>query len=185
MKKDTLDQIFDNLKGSFNTEKPRAGHELRFQEKLQSLHSKEKRQTATGLLKSFLAVAATGIIALAIFMGKPSDSQGMELSSVSYEFSETQTFFTVAIREELHKVEAERSPLTETIIYDGLRQLNKLETEYDQLKIDLENSQQDNRVIYAMISNFQTRIDILSNLLEQIENLKQLKAEQNDTNTTI
>ena len=33
-------------------------------------------------------------------------------------------------------------------------------------------------VIYAMISNFQNRIEVLTNLLEQIENFKQLKAKK-------
>jgi hypothetical protein len=185
MKKDQIDHIFSNLKGSFDTEEPAAGHQLRFQQKLQTLHQKEKRSYSKTLWRPLMAAAAIITIALAVFISKPADSEGMELSSVSTDYYEAQNFFTIALREELQKVEAQRSPLTEHIIYDGLRQLNKLETQYNQLKLDLETSQQDNRVIYAMISNFQTRIDILTNLLEQIENIKQLKVEQNETSTTI
>ena len=108
-----------------------------------------------------------------------------ELASVSPELAQTQDFFTVTIAEELKKLNAERSPLTDDIIYDAMRELNTLETSYEALKIDLQESGQDKRVIFAMISNFQTRIDILTNVLEHIENIKQLKNEPNDTETTI
>jgi hypothetical protein len=186
MKKDYLDDIFENLKGNFDTEMPSIGHELRFEEKLNALQSEKKeRGVNSPVLKTFLSVAAIAIIALAIFIGQPTNNEGLELASVSSEFSQTQDFFTIAIREELKKVEAERSPLTEQIIYDGLRQLNRLEKQYDQLKLDLQKSHKDNRVIYAMITNFQNRIDILTNLLEQIENVKQLNVKQNETTTAI
>lgn len=184
MKDDNLNSIFENFREEFDSEIPQLGHELRFEKKLKSLQT-ERGSSLGPILKSFLAVAAVAIIALAVFIGQPSNSHGLELATVSEEFSRTQDFFTIAINDELKKIEAERSPLTENIIYDGLRQLNRLEEQYDKLKLDLENSQEDNRVIYAMISNFQNRIDILTNLLEQIENVKQLNAEQNETTTTI
>lgn len=50
-----------------------------------------------------------------------------------------------------------------------------LEKNYENLKIDLKESGNDKRVIYAMISNFQSRIDLLENVLKTIENLKTLK----------
>ena len=184
MKDDNLNTLFKNFREEFDSEIPQLGHELRFEKKLKSIHP-DRGLNIGPVLKSFLAVAAVAIIALAVFIGQPNNSEGMELATVSEEFSRTQDFFTIAINDELKKIEAERSPLTENIIYDGLRQLNRLELQYDKLKLDLENSQEDNRVIYAMISNFQNRIDILTNLLEQIENVKQLNAEQNETTTTI
>jgi uncharacterized protein (DUF3084 family) len=187
MKEDYLDSIFKNIKEELDTETPPLGHELRFEEKLKVLNNPDKGTKGNygPVLRTLLAVAAVAVIALAIFIGLPKNTQGMELASVSNEFSQTQDFFTVAIREELKNVEAQRSPLTEDIIYDGLRQLEKLERQYDKLKLDLAQSQQDNRVVYAMISNFQNRIDILTNLLEQIENVKQLNAKQNEITTTI
>ncbi len=185
--KNDIDKLFDTLEGTFDTQEPSLGHELRFEQKLKALNNgKNGAKTGNGsMYRFFLAAAAALVVALGIFVNQPDGSQGMELASVSKEFSQTQDFFTVAIREELKKIEAERSPFTEDLIYDGLRQLERLELEYDKLKIDLAQSQKDNRVIYAMISNFQTRIDILTNLLEQIENVKQLKAKQNETTRTL
>jgi hypothetical protein len=99
--------------------------------------------------------------------------------------SETQAFFTTAIIQEIATLNNERSPKTETIINDALNQVNILEKEYESLKIDLTESGDDKRVIYAMISNFQNRIDVLQNVLKQIEEVKQLNKNNNENNTTI
>ena len=71
-----------------------------------------------------------------------------------------------ATTEELKKLDTERSPLTENIIYEAERQLKTLESDYTVLKNDLKESGNDKRVIYAMISNFQSRIEILENIFE-------------------
>ena len=111
--------------------------------------------------------------------------QVYELADISPELSETQDFFVLTINEELKKLNAEKSPVTEDIVHDAMRELSILESNYQQLKKDLKTSGKDQRVIYAMISNFQMRIDILTNVLEQIENVKQLKTIPNDTEITI
>ena len=50
------------------------------------------------------------------------------------------------------------------------------------LKDDLIDSGKDNRVIHAMIQNFQQRIDLLNNVLTQIENIKTLKNQNHENN---
>lgn len=66
-----------------------------------------------------------------------------------------------------------------------MRRLEALEIEYEALKKDLSKSGDDNRVIFAMISNFQNRIHLLQNTLEHIQNIKQLKHLDNETYTTL
>ena len=113
------------------------------------------------------------------------ESEVSGLASVSPELSETQDFFTATIENELKRLNQERSPLTEQIITDALEQIKLLETDYQHLKTDLTESGNDQRVIYAMISNFQSRIDILNTVLEDIETIKELKINTNDTKNTI
>ena len=108
-----------------------------------------------------------------------------DLASISPELSQTQDYFTTAINNELASLNNERTPETETIIKDALEQINLLEIEYENLKIDLTESGDDKRVIYAMISNFQNRIDLLQNVLKQIEEVKQLNNNNNENNFTI
>ncbi|PRX51880.1 hypothetical protein [Salegentibacter salegens] len=186
MKKDTIDELFKEL--NFDNKEPGSGHKARFLEKLEEETSQTKnfggRPHKKSLWAPMLSVAAILAIAFMIFAGFLNENSGRnsgELASVSPEMKETQQFYIQLIKTELATLETENTPGTEAIVKDALIQLEKLETEYEKLKKDLQNSGKDKRVIYAMISNFQQRIDLLNEVLEQIENIKTLK-KQNDEN---
>ena len=187
MEKDTIDELFKGLKGEFDVNEPNNGHELRFLSKLNADNNvviNEKKSFKFNW-KPILAVASSLVICFSVFMTLQNQPEALDLASVSPELSETQDFFTVTIENELKKLNEERSPLTEQIINDALIQIQILEKDYQNLKTDLIESGQDQRVIYAMISNFQNRIDILNTVLEQIEDVKQLKNNTNEPKNTI
>lgn len=187
MEKDNLYSLFDDLKNQFDIETPQKNHEQRFSDKLKSndIASTEVKKISRFNWKPFLAIAASIIICLGLFTTLQNEPEDLDLASVSPEMSETQDFFTVTIENELKKLNKERSPLTEQIITDALVQIQLLEKDYKKLKTDLTESGKNQRVIYAMISNFQNRIDILNTVLEQIETIKELKTNTNEPKHTI
>ncbi|HKL35689.1 MAG TPA: hypothetical protein VJ899_05320 [Salegentibacter sp.] len=180
MKKDNINELFKEL--DFDNKEPATGHKERFRKKLeeQNSHSRNsvKGSNKRGLWAPMLSVAAILAIAFMVFAGFFSENsyknQG-DLASVSPQMKETKQFYTQLIETELQNLKAQNAPGTEAIVEDALTQLEKLETEYKKLQKDLRNSGQDERVIYAMISNFQQRIDLLKQVLDQIENIKSLK----------
>lgn len=184
MKTDKLTELFEDL--DFDVAQPEAGHKERFQDMLEQIAKKQTRQQPKirTLWGPFLGIAASIALAIVLFgnihLNNRAGGIG-DLASVSPEMKETQDFYTSVIQRELKNIEAEKSPETETIITDALTQMEKLETEYSELKKDLVNSGQDRRVIYAMISNFQQRIDLLNNVLTQIENIKSLKTQSHES----
>ena len=187
MHKDTIDNLFDNLKGEFDINEPSLGHELRFLDKLKEngVVSDDSKRSSGINWKPFLAIAASLVICLSVFMTIQNEPEALDLASVSTELSETQDFFTATIENELKKLNQERSPLTEGIITDALKQVQFLETNYQNLKTDLTEGGNDQRVIYAMITNFQNRIDMSNTVLEQIETIKELKINKNEPKNTI
>jgi hypothetical protein len=132
-----------------------------------------------------MAIAASLILGISIFAIVQQGPEAKDLASISPELSETQDFFTTAIALELASLNSERTPETETIVADALKRIDLLEKAYEKLKIDLNESGDDKRVIYAMISNFQSRIDLLQNVLKQIEEVKQLNQNSNENKITI
>ena len=68
------------------------------------------------------------------------------------------------------------------MVNDALVQMEKLDREYDKLRKDLVKSGQDKRVIFAMVTNLQQRIDILNNVLSSIEEINKLKNPNNESN---
>ncbi len=187
MENKDLDQLFDGLKGNFDVETPKAGHESRFLDRLNNATSEAVvENTSQFNWKPFLAIAASVIICLSAFMAFQSQQEDVhDLASVSPELSKTQDFFTATIEVELKRLNEERSPLTDKLINDAIEDIHLLEQDYQNLKINLTESDNDQRVIHAMIANFQSRIDILNTVLEEIEDIKQLKNNNYDTKTTI
>jgi len=182
MNTDNLNTLFNRLEGEFDDAKPRLDHQARFLNKLKSQN--EKTETAkiskTKKWKPLLAIAASIVLCLGLFTLMPHNDSVKDLANVSPELSVTQNFFTTTIEKELVTLNNERTPETAILIDDALKQLNILEKEYDILKIDLNKSGDDKRVIYAMINNFQNRIDVLQNVLNNIEKVKTLNQNSNE-----
>lgn len=173
MKKDSIEQLFDRLNGQLDIAEPDTAHNARFLEKLQSVHGQEKPVRKITWWKP-LAIAASVALIFMVTLSRNTDSEIRELADISPEMEETQTFFTQTIERELFEIQKQASPETQAIIDDAITRLTALETDYDKLKNDLSESGQDKRVIYAMISNFQNRIDLLQQVLEHLDAIKNL-----------
>ena len=185
MKKDTINNLFNNLEGSFDIETPATGHEARFLHKLENEQKVVNINKKTNYWRPFVAVAASIIIMISVFTISQNTNQTTDLASVSPEMATTQDFFTNTITSELEKLDEVKSPETQKLVDDAIFQIAVLEEQYVQLREDLSESGNDKRVIFAMITNFQNRIDILQSVIEQIENVKQLNDNKNENSTKI
>lgn len=176
--KDNLDIKFKQLENKFDIEEPTIGHFNRFEAKLNA----PKTSSKSNILKLIagISIAASIVLFVGIWIGSEYSNKGMELAGISTEMQETQSYFVSTIHKELQTIENERNSTNEKVINDGLAQLNKLETKYTALTLELKESTADKRIIYAMISNFQQRIEVLQSILIQIETIKQLKTEDNE-----
>ncbi len=179
MKKDKLDELFENLKDGFDVYETPEGHKKRFLRKL------EKHKTSSGTYRKWwkpLSIAASVVIIVALgFMYVERDIPTADLASVSPEMAQTQSFFTAAFNKEMNTLKGFHSPETKVLVEDALKQMDILETEYESLKKDLVSSGNDKRVVYAMINNFQKRIDLLKQVIAKIEMIKKLNTETNET----
>lgn len=199
MKKDIKEWFAEQ---DFNTESLPSGHRNRFLEKLDTaceeeyqeddvnapdindldgLHEDKKVITMNSWFKWSLVAGLALLLGFAGFNFPVDDSINDGLSSVSPEMAQAQDFFTNTINLELEKLNKEQSPDTERIIADTKTTLNKLEADYKSIKADFKINNDSKAVIAAMIQNFQNRIDLLETALEQIEQLKNFKEQDNET----
>ncbi|NNL15055.1 MAG: hypothetical protein HKO81_00255 [Flavobacteriaceae bacterium] len=176
MNKDNLNTLFEDLENEFDIEAPNIGHQQRFLNKLNNQNKIATTDVPKRIFwKPLISIAASIVLLVALFFGTQQEVMAKDLGSVSPEMAETENFFTSTISSELAKLNGETSPETVSLIQDALKQLETLEIEYAFLKQDLAESGDDQRVIFAMISNFQNRIELLQNVLQKIEEIKQLK----------
>lgn len=177
MKKDILDKLFDDLQGVFNTEEPDFGHQERFLEKLSANSDTKVTKFERRIWWKPLSIAAgiALLIAIGLYSIKSEPSIEARVAKISPEASNTQFYFTNLIEEQVKKLKDENAPETQRIIGDTLIQLENLEKDYTQLEENLLNGGNSKLILSAMITNFQTRIDLLNDVLDQIETIKNIK----------
>jgi hypothetical protein len=168
MKKENkkLDQLFEKFENQWDVESPESNHKQRFEQKLKSKKSNWKRFVSIGIAASIVL-----ILGLSIFNTTPKKTE--ELKFASKETKQTDSIFTILIEKELEKIKEKKSPENEKIIADALKQMRTLDNDYDKIIKELETNGESKQIIYAMISNLQTRISFLQSVLRHIENKEQ------------
>lgn len=184
---DNISELFERLEGKFDVEAPDANHENRFLAKLKqqgenqvTQESKEDSSKPVILFTWWKPMAAACVILLSLGVFIGSNFQfGEETQEVTFspEVENSQMYFASVIEEELVKLKAAEDEDTKEIIQDALLQLERLENDYTELKNQLIEHGDDKRILYAMVANFQLRIDLLQNVLAQIEEIKLFKNE--------
>tara|TARA_R110002020_G_scaffold466202_1_gene688555 strand:- start:128729 stop:129289 length:561 start_codon:yes stop_codon:yes gene_type:complete len=174
MKKDNLDELFVNLRDSFDTDEPEIGHRKRFLEKLNSPGGKiGTAKNGRAWWKPYLVAASVALVfALGGTLYNSRPTMDEKVANISPEISNTEFYFANLINEQVKKMEKESTPETKKIVDDTMAQLKMLERDYKKMEQDLLNGGNTKFILSAMIHNFQTRIDLLQDVLEQIETIK-------------
>ena len=186
MSKDSLDSLFERLQGEFDVAEPQNGHQERFLEKLNQkqgtivLHRKK-----TPWWKHLSIAASVALVALLGYQAfGPQPSIKQQVIRMAPEVSQTEFYFANLIEQQVEELQDEKTPETAQLVDDTMTQLQRLDKDYQTLEQDLVNGGDSKIIMSAMINNFQTRIDLLKEVLSQIENIKNLKS-QNDESFTI
>lgn len=161
----------------FDIHQPPEGHFDRFKAKLEINQVNKKKSPHN---YSWYLIAASLVLLVSLWYNfKPLEKEGFELADVSEQMKETQSYFTSVIESEIKKVDLVKDESTNEIIKDAISRVDLLKKEYSKLSIELKNTGFDKRIINAMIFNFQQRIEILQDLVDQLDNIKTSKNENN------
>lgn len=180
-----IDKLFERLKGHFDTQEPEAGHQNRFLEKLNAQNGTKTLSALGNTTKKgshwYKTISIAASFALLIGLGATFFAKSSPtLAEVSPEANKAQFYFSALIEQEVEKLKTEASPDTQKLVDDALIQLKKLEENYKVLETQLINKGDAKQLLSAMITNFQTRIQLLEEVLKKIENIKQLKTNTNE-----
>lgn len=186
MSRDNLNSLFERLHGELDVEEPQSGHRDRFLEKLNqnqgtiALHKKN-----ISWWKHLSIAASVTLVALLGYQAfGPQPSIKQQVVRMAPEVSQTEFYFANLIEQQVEELQDEKTPETAQLVDDTMTQLQRLNKDYETLEKDLVNGGDSKIIMSAMITNFQTRIDLLKEVLSQIENIKNLKS-QNDESFTI
>lgn len=185
MKDNNLEDLFKKLDGSFDLNEPPQGHRERFLEKLNHQNKVIPLQRTKSVIWRPLRIAASILVLVAagltLLLNRPSTEE--QVASISPEVSQTQFYFASLIEEQIKELEDASTPDTQKLVEDSMVQLKKLETNYAKLEQDLIDGGNSKLILSAMITNFQTRIDLLQEVMNKIETIKNFKTYDNENLT--
>ena len=184
--KDTIEVLFNQLKNDFDFENPEENHKQRFLKKLDQSKGLIPLQKKKRNWLNPIAIAASAVLlcmlGLLFYINQPSVKE--QVVEIAPEVTKTEFYFASLIENQVQQLKKEKSPETAKLVDDTIIQLNKLEANYQKLEQDLLNGGNSKIILNAMIINFQTRIDLLKEVLNNVKEIKKLKS-YNDENFTI
>lgn len=179
-----LDDIIRKGRAEFDDREPSDGHFERFSFKLATrLHTgRTKRSIVPYLLK---VAVVTLLITLSSLWSydhfiKPNLKRSMSLSDVSPEYREVERYYVQQVNfmeKEFTGLDLANNPEQKEMLQ---QELNNMDSVYTELKKELRANPNDQRVIDAMIKHYQTKIEVMSYILEQ---LRQINTEIENPNS--
>ncbi|MEZ4961162.1 MAG: hypothetical protein R2830_15150 [Saprospiraceae bacterium] len=124
-----------------------------------------------------IAILLTTGGVMGAYLCSPS-KEAKSLADVSPEHAEMEQYFNTQIHDKMAQLASYRQ---DGYVKPDLQELDSL---YNELQLDLENAPpgKEEQVVQAMINNYQTKIDILEQVLEKVQttNPTNLKTEENE-----
>jgi hypothetical protein len=166
---DKLDQLFDEFQNQWDFEELNSNHNEQFFEKL-----KNKKNKRNYFIPFAVAASLLFIVGISFFYN--ANNKPKDLKFASKETMQTDSIFTVLIQKELTKIKEKKSPENEKIITDALKQMKILDHDYQTIIQELETNGESKQIINALITNLQTRISFLQNVLQHIDNNQKIQS---------
>jgi len=170
MKKENnnLDDLFKKNENQWDIQEMNSDHQIDFLNKLNTKQYRKNNYVIWG-------IAASIIILLGISVLYNNNEKPKEFQFASKETKRTDSIFTILIDNELVKLKEKSSPENEQIINDALKQMKVFDADYEKIIKEVQKNGENKQIIYAMISNLQTRISFLQTVLQRIEENENLK----------
>ncbi|MNQ57889.1 hypothetical protein D3C85_720600 [compost metagenome] len=165
---DNLDQLFSKFENQWDVQEINSDHQIDFLNKLNKKQPKKKNYWFV------TAIAASIVLMLGISLFYKNEKP-KEFKFASKETQRTDSIFSILIDNELVKLKEKSSPENEQIINDALKQMKVFDADYQKIINELQKNGENKQIIYAMISNLQTRISFLQTVLKRIEENENLK----------
>lgn len=183
-----LEEFIEMNSEQFDSIEPSADLWARIEKHLPPQYDEVKKpETKTFTLGFVLRVAATVIMVMGISFAlylRNVKNQGVNLAAINPVYAKAQMHYTSIIenkRAEL-KTLAKANP---QLYKQFSTEIAKMDTAYKQLNHDLATSPNQERVLHAMINNLQVQMDVLNQQLSVIEQVNEVKKEQNNESKNI
>ena len=166
---DDLDQLFNKFENRWDVHEMNSDHQVDFLNKLNKKQPKKKNYAGWAIAASIALLLGISVLY------NDNNTKPKEFKFASEETKRTDSIFNILIENELVKLKEKSSPENEQIINDALKQMKVFDADYEKIIKEVQKNGENKQIIYAMISNLQTRISFLQTVLQRIEENENLK----------
>jgi hypothetical protein len=167
MSTNNLNQLFEN-QNNWDFEEPKFGHEKRFLDKLKKQQPKKKKYNWIPT-----SIAASLLFSMGILIFIYSKNQTEEVA-FSPQVQETHDYFSSIINNELATLKKRETPQSKVLINDAMKEMESLEKDYQNLKDEIGKNGENKQIVFAIITNMQTRISFIKSVLEKVEDINKI-----------
>lgn len=174
-KRDYLEELIVANRTRLDDAEPPEGHFDRFRKRLE----KEEYHRSFSWNSVWKVAAAVVFIFLAVNQAriwmKPAEAGTVALSSISPELAEVEFYYIHAINTGMNSLAqlAGSGVITEKENEIMLQEFAEFEKRYEALQEELNAHPHDERIINAMIEYYQARLNVISMVLQKLEEVKQ------------
>jgi hypothetical protein len=166
---------------SFEEKEPLEGHFDRFRQKLEA--RKPARKVNLFMVAAAAAIAGlvlTGTLGILYNSSSwnPKNQNGISLSVVSPELKEVEDYYQSQISSKYNQIKSLKEVATPEVETEVNKAITDMDNGYNVLKKDLSDSPKSERIVSAMIQQYQLRIEMLDQILNTLQGLKQLNIKQ-------
>jgi len=182
-----IEDIIRNNRSFFEDAEPDTGHFERFSNKLEMrAKAKKKVSIAPYLLRAAVVTILVTLSSLWTWDHFLSPGRNrMSLSEVSSEYREVERYYvqqTSFMENEIMGIDFENNEEQKTMLKEELR---NMDATYKELQKELKANPNDERVINAMIEHYQTKLDVMSYILDQLKEMKNETQNKNNSHEKV
>lgn len=167
MNTNNLNQLFES-QNNWDFDEPNFGHEKRFLDKLKKQQPKKKKIDWLPI-----SIAASLLLGFGILIINYTNNQNEEIA-FSPQVQETHDYFSSKINNELINLNKQKTPQNKKLISDAMKEIESFENDYQNLKDEIVKNGENKQIVFAMITNMQTRISFINTILKQVENINKI-----------
>lgn len=165
-----LDDFFKENREEFNDIELPEGHEQRFLNKL------EKQKKVKPFKYWYSIAAGMALIGILTFFAKEqlpvsieNGTEAISLGDVSEKYLEVEEFYKAGVNQKIEEIDKLKCKINDEQKSMIDTELMQLKTSYKMLQAELKLNRNDERIINAMITNYQNRIRFLEQVIYQIK----------------
>ncbi len=182
-----LEDIIRDNKEIFNGAEPSEGHFKRFEMKLAMRFSTGtiKRSIVPYLLKAAVVTLLVTLSSLWTWDNfiRPERNR-MTLGDVSPQYREVENYYSHQVRlmeSELGNIDLQNNPEQKEMLMSEMKGMDSV---YVQLQHELKANPNDERIINAMIEHYQTKVEIMSYILDQLKAVRNENTKNSENENT-